>query len=56
MRKAQDPAAKGILDQDLEDGDIILQTNINPLHVHDTPKDIDVLVKLLPYYDIDLVL
>jgi hypothetical protein len=44
------------LDHDFDDADMILQKNINPIHVHDTPKDIDVLIKLLPYYDIDLVL
>ena len=48
MRKAQDPEARGVIEED-EYGDPFKKKN-----EHDMHRDIDVLVKLLPFYDVDM--
>jgi len=47
MRKAQDPTAKGL------GYDESAVTEFLPEKYKEQPKDIDALVKLLPYYDVD---
>lgn len=50
MRKAQDPTAKGL------GYDESAVTEFLPEKYKEQPKDIDALVKLLPYYDVDFTL
>ena len=49
MRKAQDPEAPGVIQEDGSAG--AFKKNDHELH-----RDIDVLVKLLPFYDLDMTL